>query len=81
MWKICWMSAPFGLLQSKTLRALGIDVSYETVRLWWNRFGLLFVAEIPRKRASRMRAYSNWQWHLDDGAVRQDMPACPRGFS
>ena len=25
----------------------------------------MFAAEIRKKRASRMRAYSNWRWHLD----------------
>jgi putative transposase len=48
------------------LHERGIDISYETVRYWWNRFGPAFAAEIRRKRVSRMRAYSNWQWHLDE---------------
>jgi len=26
----------------------------------------MFAAEIRRNRVSRMRAYSNWQWHLDE---------------
>ncbi len=47
----------------------GIDISYETVRFWWNRFGPLFAAEIREKRVSQMRAYSNWQWHLDEAFV------------
>ena len=29
----------------------GIDICHETVRLWWNRFGPMFAAEIRRKRA------------------------------
>ncbi len=29
-----------------------IDVSYETVRTWWNRFGPLIAAEIRKKRAA-----------------------------
>ena len=29
----------------------GIDISHETVRFWWNRFGPMFAAEI-RKRVS-----------------------------
>jgi putative transposase len=29
----------------------GIDISYETVRHRWNRFGPLFAAEIRKKRA------------------------------
>jgi len=28
----------------------GIDISHETVRFWWNRFGPMFAAEI-RKRS------------------------------
>jgi putative transposase len=30
----------------------------------------MFAAEIRRKRASRMQAYSNWQWHLDEEFVK-----------
>ena len=48
------------------LHESGIDISYETVRFWRNKFGLLFAAEIRKKRVSQMRAYSNWQWHLDE---------------
>jgi len=35
----------------------GIDISRETVRFWWNRFGPMFAAEIRKKRVARMRAY------------------------
>lgn len=52
------------------LHERGIDISHETVRFWWNRFGPLFTAEIRKKRASQMRAYSNWQWHLDEIFVK-----------
>ena len=52
------------------LNERGIDISYETVRFWWNRFRPLFAAEIRKKRVSQMRAYSNWQWHLDEVFVR-----------
>jgi putative transposase len=48
----------------------GIDISYDTVRFWWNRFGPLFAAEIRKKRVSQMRAYSNWQWYLDEVFVK-----------
>jgi putative transposase len=34
----------------------GIDICYETVRLWWSRFGPTFAAEIRRKRVKRMRS-------------------------
>jgi putative transposase len=30
----------------------GIDICHETVRLWWNRFGPVFAAEIKKKRSS-----------------------------
>ena len=39
------------------LHERGVDLSHETVRFWWNRFGPLFTAEIRKKRASQMRAY------------------------
>jgi len=52
------------------LHERGIDISHETVRFWWNRFGPLFAAEIRRKRVQKMRAYSNWQWHLDEVFVK-----------
>jgi putative transposase len=52
------------------LNERGIEISYETVRFWWNRFGPLFAADIRNKRVSQMRAYSNWQWHLDEVFVK-----------
>lgn len=52
------------------LHERGIDVSHETIRFWWNRFGPLFAAEIRRKKVSRMRCYSNWQWHMDEVFVK-----------
>ena len=33
----------------------GYDLCHETVRLWWNRFGPLFAADIRRPRVSRVR--------------------------
>lgn len=52
------------------LHECGIDISHETVSFWWNRFGPMFAAEIRRKRASRMRSYSNWPLHLDEVFVK-----------
>ena len=52
------------------LHEQGIDISHETVRFWWNRFGPIFAAEIRRNRASRMRAHSNWQWYLGEVFVK-----------
>jgi putative transposase len=34
----------------------GIDISHETVRFWWNRFGPMFAAEIRKRRVAHMRA-------------------------
>ncbi len=52
------------------LHERGIEISHETVRYWWNRFGPMFAAEIRRKRIDRVRAFSNWRWHVDELFVR-----------
>lgn len=52
------------------LHERGIDISYETVRFWWNRFGPLFAAEIRRKRCERLRSGPQWRWHLDEVFVK-----------
>jgi putative transposase len=48
------------------LHERGIDVSHETVRYWWNRFGPIFAAEIRRKRARHLQAWPQRRWHLDE---------------
>jgi putative transposase len=48
----------------------GIDICHETVRLWWNRFGPLFAADIRRQRVLRMRGFNQWRWHLDEVFVK-----------
>ena len=52
------------------LHERGIEISHETVRFWWNRFGPIFAAEIRKKRVQQLRAYSNWRWHLDEVFVK-----------
>jgi len=52
------------------LHECGIDVSHETIRLWWNRFGPMFATEIRRKRVLQTRASPNWQWYLDEVFVK-----------
>ncbi len=52
------------------LHERGIEISHETVWYWWNRFGPMFAAEIRRKRIDRLRAFSNWRWHVDELFVR-----------
>ena len=48
----------------------GIDICHEPVRLWWNRFGPMFAAEIRRGRVQRMRLFTHWRWRLDEVFVR-----------
>jgi putative transposase len=52
------------------LHERGIDVSYEIVRAWWNRFGPLFAADIRKKRSASLKEFSQWRWHLDEVFVR-----------
>ena len=63
---------PLSLRNAEDLLAeRGIDISYETVRFWWNRFGPMFVAEIRKKRVAHMRGYTQW------GGVRANSRAVP----
>ena len=48
----------------------GIDISHETVRFWWNRFGPMFAAEIRKRRVARVRGDPQWRWHLDEVFVK-----------
>ena len=48
----------------------GYEISHETVRFWWNRFGPMFAAEIRKKRVQRMRQFTHWRWHLDEMYVK-----------
>jgi putative transposase len=52
------------------LHERGIEVSHETVRFWWNRFGPMFASEIRRRRVERMRSVRQWRWHLDEVLVK-----------
>ena len=36
----------------------GIDITHETVRYWWNRFGPMFAGEVRRRRVTYMRGSS-----------------------
>ena len=51
------------------LHERGIEISHETVRFWWNRFGPLFAGEIRKRRIGGMRS-SRWRWHLDEVFVK-----------
>jgi putative transposase len=52
------------------LHERGIDITHETVRYWWNRFGAIFAAEIRRSRVQAMRAFRHRRWHLDEVFVK-----------
>jgi DDE domain len=54
----------------------GIDISYETVRFWWNRFGPMFAAEIRKNRVAHVRSYPQWRWHLDEAFVKISGKLC-----
>ena len=45
---------------------MGIDISHERVRFWWNRFGPMFAATLRRRRVNRTCGFRHWRWHLDE---------------
>jgi len=51
------------------LHERGVDISHETVRYWWHRFGPMFASEIRRRRIEGMKS-SRWRWHLDEVFVK-----------
>jgi len=62
---------PLSLRQVEDLlHERGIDISYETIRYWWNRFGPLFAAEIRKRRSVQMTPHTQWRWHLDEVFVK-----------
>ncbi len=52
------------------LHERGIDVSHETVRYWWNRFGPVFASESRRKRVQQLSAFSKRKWYVDEVLVK-----------
>lgn len=48
----------------------GIDICHETVRLWGNRLGPMFAADIRRQRVQAMRGVRHWRRHLDEMHVK-----------
>jgi putative transposase len=47
----------------------GIDISYETVRFWWNRFGLVFASEIRKKQLKHSARRYLWRAVNHEGTV------------
>src|SRR5580704_19657485 len=74
------MGTKISLIKTDTVAALlaerGIDISHETVRSWWNRFGPMSAAEIRKTRVARMRGYPQWRWHLDEVFVQVNGKLC-----
>ena len=52
------------------LHERGVEISHESVRFWWNRFGPMFASDIRRKRVQNFRGHSNWKWHVDEVFVK-----------
>jgi len=51
------------------LHERGVDISHETVRYWWHRFGPMFASEIRKRRIEGMKS-SRWRWHVDEVFVK-----------
>jgi putative transposase len=51
------------------LHERGIDISRESVRFWWHRFGPMFASGIRKRRIEGMTS-SHWRWHLDEMFVK-----------
>jgi putative transposase len=48
----------------------GIDISHESFRLCWNRFGPMFATEIRKRGAAQVRGFIQWRWLLDEAFVK-----------
>ena len=74
---LMYVKYPLSLRNVEDLLAeRGIDISHETVRFWWNRFGPMFAAEIRKRRIAHMRGYPQWRWHLDEAFVKVNGKLC-----
>jgi putative transposase len=49
------------------LHERGIDICHETVRYWWDKFGILFAKDLKKKA---FHPHSNWRWHIDEVFVK-----------
>ena len=68
---LIYVRFPLSLLNVEDLLfERGIDIYHETVRLWWNRFGPLFAADIRRQRVNGMKGFRQWRSHLDEIYVK-----------
>ena len=68
---LLYIRFPLSLRQVEDLlHERGIDISHETVRFWWNRFGPNFAAELRKRQRRTARQHIQWRWHLDEVFVR-----------
>jgi len=51
------------------LHERGVEISHESVRFWWHRFGPMFASEIRKRRIEGVKS-SRWRWHLDEMFVK-----------
>ena len=64
---LLYVKYPLSLRNVEDLLAeRGIEISHETVRQWWNRFGPMFASEIKKKRINARNGMPQWRWHLDE---------------
>ena len=61
----------FGRFMLGAMKERGIDVSHETIRFWWNRFGPIFASEIRRRRIQQLRIQSPDRSMLRNFLVQQ----------
>ena len=62
---------PLSLRQVEDLlHERGIDVSYEAIRFWWNRFGSLVGKKLKQRQQRLHQGPDNWRWHLDEVFVK-----------
>ena len=53
----------------------GINLCHKTVPFRWDGLGPMFASEARRQRASPMRGFRHWRWHLDE--MYETLPASP----
>ena len=62
---------PLSLRQVKDLlHERGIDVSYEAIRFWWNRFASTVARKLKQRQQRLHQRPDNWRWHLDEVFVK-----------
>ena len=54
------------------LQGRGIEVSHETLRVWWRISGRIVADEIRWTRRARLRSLPHWRWHPDTAFVKSN---------